>query len=189
MDVLTKFLERLASLDLWAVATVIYGVGVVICGPNFWPVLFLTFLMIAFDTLTRWDVICKKFIMAHNPEEQDIRLIPMSKVIVQFFKNETWCEEYLSSRAFGRIAEKMVIYTMALIIFFGLGTWVPEIHMFGVDIVPKNVFPGIICTVLLLIEVSSLNENLIELGYHGVSEYVQRIVDGVLDRIAPKKKE
>ncbi len=189
MDVLTKFLERLASLDLWAVATVIYGVGVVICGPNFWPVLFLTFLMIAFDTLTRWDVICKKFIMDHNPEEQDIRLIPMSKVIVQFFKNETWCEEYLSSRAFGRIAEKMVIYTMALIIFFGLGTWVPEIHMFGVDIVPKNVFPGIICTVLLLIEVSSLNENLIELGYHGVSEYVQRIVDAVLDRIAPKKKE
>ena len=180
MDVLTKFLERLASFDLWAVATVLYGIGVAVCGPNFWPVLFLTFLMVAFDTITRWDVICKRYIMDHDPDEDDIKMIKLSRVIVQFFKNETWSD---------LTKEKMVIYTMALIIFFGLGTWVPEIHMFGVDLVPKNVFPGIICTVLFLIEVSSLNENLIELGYHGVSEYVQRIVDAVLDRIAPKKKE
>lgn len=189
MDVLTKFLERLASFDLWAVATVLYGVGVAVCGPNFWPVLFLTFLMVAFDTLTRWDVIVKKFIMDHNPEETDIRLIKISRVVVQFFRNETWTEEYLSSRAFGRIAEKLIVYSLALIIFFGMGTWMPEIHLFGVDVVPKNVFPGIICTVLFLIEVSSLNENLIELGYQGVSEYVQRFVDAILDRIAPKKKE
>ena len=94
MDVLKSFLERLANFDLWASATIIYAVGVKICGNNFWPVLFLTFLMIAFDTLTRWDCICKKFIMDHNPEETDIRLIPMSKVIVQFFKNETWCEAF-----------------------------------------------------------------------------------------------
>lgn len=189
MDVLKSFLDRLASFDLWAVATVLYGLGVTICGPNFWPVLFLTFLMVAFDTLTRWDVICKRFIMDHDPEEDDIKMIKLSRVIVQFFKSETWSETYLNSKAFSRIAEKMTIYTMSLIIFFGLGTWVPEIHMLGVDLVPKNVFPGIICTVLLLIEVSSLNENLIELGYHGVSEYVQRVVDGVLDRIAPPKKK
>lgn len=189
MAVLKSFLDRLANFDLWAAATIIYGVGVAVCGPNFWPVLLLTFLMIAFDTLTRWDCICKKYIMDHNPEETDIRLIPMSKVIVQFFKNETWCEEYLSSRAFGRICEKMIVYTLALIIFFGMGTWVPEIHVFGADLVPKNVFPGIICVVIFLIEVSSLNENLIELGYKGVSEYVQRFVDAVLDRIAPPKKE
>lgn len=189
MDMLTKFLERLTSFDLWAVATIIYAVGVKLCGPNFWPVLFLVFLLIVCDTLTRWDVICKRYIIDHDPEESDIKMIKLSRVIVQFFKSETWNEQYLNSKAFSRIVEKMIIYTMALIIFFGLGTWVPEIHMFGVDVVPKNVFPGIICTVLLLIEVSSLNENLIELGYHGVSEYVQRIVDGVLDRIAPKKKE
>jgi len=189
MDVLKSFLDRLASFDLWAVATVLYGLGVTICGPNFWPVLFLTFLMVAFDTVTRWDVICKRFIMDHDPEEDDIKMIKLSRVIVQFFKSETWSETYLNSKAFSRIAEKKTIYTMSLIIFFGLGTWVPEIHMLGVDLVPKNVFPGIICTVLLLIEVSSLNENLIELGYHGVSEYVQRVVDGVLDRIAPPKKE
>ena len=189
MGILKSFFERLANFDLWAAATILYAFGVTICGPNFWPVLFLTFLLVAMDTLTKWDVICKKFILDHDPEEKDIRLIKMSRVFVQFFKNETWCEEYLNSRAFGRICEKLCIYTMALIIFFGLGTWVPEIHMFGVDVVPKNVFPGIICTVLLLIEVSSLNENLIELGYNGVSEYVQRFVDGLLDRIAPKKKE
>lgn len=189
MDVLNRFLERLANFDLWAVATLLYAVGVKICGPNFWPVLFLTFLMIAFDTITRWDVIVKKYIMATDPEEKDIRMIKMSRVIVQFFRPETWCEEYLNSRAFGRIAEKLIIYTMALIIFFGLGTWIPEIHVFGADLVPKSVFPGIICVVLFLIEISSLNENLIELGYHGVSEYVQRVVDALLDRIAPKKKE
>ena len=189
MDVLGNFLDRLANFDLWAVATILYAAGVTVCGSNFWPVLFLTFLMVAFDTLTRWDVICKRFIMNHDPKEEDIRLIKMSRVIVQFFKNETWCEEYLSSRAFGRIAEKLIVYSLALIIFFGMGTWAPEIHLFGVDLVPKNVFPGIICTVLFLIEVSSLNENLIELGYKGVSEYVQRFIDGLLDRIAPKKKE
>lgn len=189
MAVLKSFLERLANFDLWASATIIYGVGVTVCGPNFWPVLFLTFLLIGFDTLTRWDVIVKKFIMAHDPEEKDIRLIKLSRVIVQFFKNETWCEEYLNSRAFGRICEKMIVYSLALIIFFGAGVWIPEVHMFGVDIVPKNVFPGIICMVLFLIEVSSLNENLIELGYKGVSEYVQRFIDALLDRIAPSKKE
>lgn len=189
MEVLSKFLDRLANADLWAIATIIYAVGVKICGQNFWPVLFLTFLLIGFDTLTRWDVIVKKFIMAHDPEEKDIRLIKLSRVIVQFFRNETWNEEYLNSRAFGRICEKMIVYSLALIIFFGMGAWAPEIHMFGVDIVPKNVFPGIICMVLFLIEVSSLNENLIELGYKGVSEYVQRIIDATLDRIAPKKKE
>ena len=69
MDVLKSFLDRLASFDLWAVATILYAVGVKVCGNNFWPVLFLTFLMIAFDTLTRWDCICKKYIMDHNPEE------------------------------------------------------------------------------------------------------------------------
>ncbi len=189
MAVLKSFLDRLTNVDLWGIATLIYAIGVKIAGANFWPVLFLTFLMIAFDTLTRWDCICKKYIMDHNPEETDIRLIPMSKVIVQFFRNETWCEEYLSSRAFGRICEKMIVYTLALLIFFGMGTWVPEIHVFGADLVPKNIFPGIICVVIFLIEVSSLNENLIELGYKGVSEYVQRFVDAILDRIAPPKKE
>ena len=189
MAVLKSFVERLANLDLWAAAAIIYAAGVKVCGPNFWPVLFLTFLMIGFDTLTRWDCICKRYIMDHDPNEKDIRLIKMSRVIVQFFKNETWCEEYLSSRAFGRICEKMIVYTLALLIFFGMGTWVPEIHVFGADLVPKNVFPGIICVVIFLIEVSSLNENLIELGYKGVSEYVQRFVDAILDRIAPPKKE
>ena len=188
MDVLKAFLARIANFDLWAAATVIYGIGVTVCGPNFWPVLFLTFLMVAFDTLTRWDCICKRYIMEHDPEEKDIRLIKLSRVFIQFFKNETWCEEYLSSRAFGRIAEKLVIYMLALIIFFGMGTWAPEFHLFGVNIVPKDVFPGIICTVLFLIEVSSVNENLIELGYKGVSEYVQRFVEALLDRIAPKKE-
>jgi len=188
MEVLKSFLDRLANFDLWAAATIIYGVGVTVCGPNFWPVLFLTFLMVCFDTLTRWDCVCKRYIMDHDPEEQDIRLIKMSRVIVQFFKNETWCEEYLSSRAFGRIAEKMTIYLLALIIFFGFGKWCPEFHLFGVNVIPKDVFPGIICTVLFLIEVSSLNENLIELGYKGVSEYVQRFIDALMDRIAPKKE-
>lgn len=189
MSVFKSFLERLANFDLWAAATIIYAVGVKICGNNFWPVLFLTFLMVACDTITRWDCICKRYIMDHDPEESDIRLIKMSRVIVQFFKNETWCEEYLSSRAFGRIVEKLIVYSLALIIFFGMGQWMPEIHLFGVDVIPKNVFPGIICTVLFLIEVSSLNENLIELGYKGVSEYVQRFIDALMDRIAPPKKK
>ena len=189
MAVFKSFIDRVCNFDLWAVSVIIYTVGVKICGPNFWPVLFLTFLMVGFDTLTRWDVICKRYIMDHDPEEQDIRLIKMSRVIVQFFKNETWCEEYLSSRAFGRIAEKMTIYLLALIIFFGFGKWCPEFHLFGANVIPKDVFPGIICTVLFLIEVSCLNENLIELGYKGVSEYVQRFVDAVLDRIAPKKEQ
>ena len=189
MDVLNKFLERLACVDLWAAAAIIYAVGVKLCGPNFWPVLFLVFLLICCDTLTRWDVICKRYILDHDPEEKDIKMIKLSRVIVQFFRNETWNEKYLNSKAFGRICEKLIVYILALILFFGFGKWCPEFHAFGVNIAPKDVFPGIICVVLFLIEVSSLNENLIELGYKGVSEYVQRIIDATLDRIAPKKKE
>ena len=37
MDVLKGFLVRIANVDLWAAATIIYGVGVAVCGPNFWP--------------------------------------------------------------------------------------------------------------------------------------------------------
>lgn len=189
MEVLKSFLERLANFDLWAAAVVIYGAGVTLCGNNFWPVVFLTFMLVAFDTLTKWDVIVKKFIMDHDSEEQDIRLIKMSRVIVQFFRPETWNDTYLNSRAFGRICEKMIVYSLALIIFFAAGKWIPEIHMFGINVIPKDVFPGVICVVLLLIETSSLNENLIALGYNGVSEYVQRFIDALLDRIAPPKKE
>lgn len=189
MDFFCKFCERLANIDLWAIASIIYVVGSEVCGPNFWPVLFLILLLIAIDTLTRWDVICKQYIMAHDPNEKDIRLIKMRKVIVQFFKNETWSEEYLNSRAFSRILEKMIVYLLSLIVFFVFGNWAPEIHMLGVNVIPKDVFPGVICIVIFLIEVSSLNEHLIELGYNGVSEYVQRFIDALLDRIAPKKEK
>ncbi|MBR1494242.1 MAG: hypothetical protein IJ601_04255 [Acidaminococcaceae bacterium] len=188
MDVLTKFLERLQVFDLWAAAALIYAAGVKLCGPNYWPMVLLTLLLIFADTLTRWDCIVKKFILENDPEEKDIRLIKLSRVVVQFFRNETWSENYLTSRAFSRICEKMLIYGLALTIFFIAGQWIPEFHLFGAEIVPKNVFPGTITMVLFLIEISSINENLIELGYNGVSEYVQRIIDALLERIAPKKK-
>ena len=188
MDVLNRFLERLCNADLWAVAAIVYAIGAKLCGPNFWPVLFLTLMLICCDTLTKWDVICKRYIMDHNPEETDIKMIRLRRVVVQFFKNETWNENYLTSRAFSRILEKMIIYALALVIFFTMGTWAPEFKLFGVHVVPKDVFPGMICVILFLIEISSLNENLIELGYRGVSEYVQRFIDAILDRIAPPKK-
>ena len=189
MDVLTKFFERLCVFDLWAAAAIIYAAGVKLCGPNYWPMVLLVLLLIFCDTLTRWDCIVKRYILDHDEKETDIRLIKLSRVIVQFFRNETWSENYLTSRAFSRICEKMLIYGLALTIFFLAGQWLPEFHLFGVEIVPKNVFPGTITMVLFLIEISSINENLIELGYNGVSEYVQRIIDALLDRIAPKKKE
>ena len=188
MSVLKNFLDHLYNFDLWAIALIIYTIGTKLCGNNFWPVLFLVFLMVVFDTITRWDCICKKYIMEHDPDETDIKLIKLSRVFVQFFKAETWNEKYLSSRAFSRIIEKLTVYTLALIVFFCMGKWAPEIHCFGVDFIPEKVFPGLICTVIFLIEVSSLNENLIELGYKGVGEYVERFVNAILDRIAPKKE-
>lgn len=189
MDVLTKFLERLAVFDLWAAAAIIYAAGVELCGPNYWPMVLLTLLLIFADTLTRWDCIVKRYILDHDENEKDIRLVKLSRVVAQFFRSETWSADYLTSRAFSRICEKMLIYGLALTIFFIAGQWIPEFHLFGADIQPKNVFPGTITMVLFLIEVSSINENLNELGYHGVSEYVQRLIDALLDRIAPKKKE
>ena len=123
-------------------------------------------LLIFCDTLTRWDCIVKRYILDHDEKETDIRLIKLSRVIVQFFRNETWSENYLTSRAFSRICEKMLIYGLALTIFFLAGQWLPEFHLFGVEIVPKNVFPGTITMVLFLIEISSINENLIEFCYN-----------------------
>lgn len=189
MDVLRAFFGKLASFDLWAAGAIIYAFGVKLCGPNYWPMVILVLLLIFADTLTRWDCIVKRFIVEHDEKEKDLRLIKLSRVIVQFFRSETWSENYLTSRAFSRICEKMLIYGLALTIFFLAGQWIPEFHLFGAEIVPKNVFPGTITMVLFLIEISSINENLIELGYNGVSEYVQRFIDVLLDRIAPKKKE
>ena len=93
MDVLTKFLERLAVFDLWAAAAIIYAAGVELCGPNYWPMVLLTLLLIFADTLTRWDCIVKRYILDHDENEKDIRLVKLSRVVAQFFRSETWSAE------------------------------------------------------------------------------------------------
>ena len=59
----------------------------------------------------------------------------------------------------------------------------PEIHLFGFDLIPQQVFPGFISTAIFFVELSSLNENLIDLGYGSIADYVEKIKNFILDRL------
>lgn len=50
-------------------------------------------------------------------------------------------------------------------------------------LIPGEVFPGFISVVIFLVELSSLNENCVELGYRDIGEYLVKLKDLLLSKI------
>ncbi|MGL5514078.1 MAG: hypothetical protein ACRDBM_12685 [Sporomusa sp.] len=70
--------------------------------------------------------------------------------------------DYLSSRHFGRIVEKVFIYSGVITICHAAGKWIPVLGFMGLHFTPATVFPASIA--IFLVELSSINENLKEMG-------------------------
>ncbi len=182
MDFLVKFWSKAASLDLMAAATVIAVTGTTLFGNQFWAMFFLSVALVAVDTLTRWTYICKSFIVASGRTDS-IRNTKLRSAIWQFFKAETWNEDYLNSKGLSRIREKLFWYPLILMLCFYAGENMPEIHLFGFDLIPAQVFPGFVSATLFFIELTSINENLILLGYASLADYCEKLRDFIFGRL------
>lgn len=173
---------RVINFDILAAGAAISLAGTTLFGEQFWAMVFLAYGLIAFDTLTRWLYICKKFIVDSRRVDEIIN-VKWQSAVWQFFKAETWNDNYLTSRGFSRITEKMIVYTLAIMVCFFAGKNVPEIHLFSFNLIPAQVFPGFISTVVFLIELTSVNENLILLGHASIADYCEKLRDFILRRL------
>ena len=178
---LQRMWDRVPSFDVWAIAVSISVLGTKFCGDGFWVVFFLSCGMIAFDTVTKWLYICKLFI--HDKcGGMDIMLITLRESAQVFINGDAWCQGYLSSRGFSRIVEKTMWYTAAIFVCFLAGHNMPQIHLFGISLVPSDVFPGTVSVAVFLVELSSINENLRLLGYSGLSDALKTVTDIIVNK-------
>lgn len=182
MDFLLRMINRISNIDIWVPAAAIAAAGTSLFGEKFWAMFFLTLGLITVDTLTKWVDICKKF-RVDMGREDCIRNVKLRIAFWQFLRAETWNKEYLNSSGISRIIEKIIWYTLSIMICFAAGKHMPEIHLFGFDLIPQQVFPGFISTAIFFVELSSLNENLIDLGYGSIADYVEKIKNFILDRL------
>lgn len=104
-----------------------------------------------------------------------------------FFKSETWQKGYLESRCFSRILEKMLLYNATIIVAFYAAKVIPPIHALGINLVASDILPGSVSIVIFMVEMTSINENLVELGYSSIANAVKRVLDYMLDRVFPKR--
>lgn len=181
-EIFIKFWGRVVSFDVFAAGAAISVAGTTLFGDQFWAMVFLAYAMITFDTLTRWVYICKKFIVEKGRADSIVN-VKWNSAVWQFFKSETWNKDNLTSRGFSRIAEKIFVYTLAIMACFFAGKNIPETHLFGFNLIPSQVFPGFISTVVFLIESSSVNENLILLGHASIAEYFEKLRDLIIGKL------
>lgn len=180
-------LDRFLKVDIWAYAVVIWTFGNETFGPNFWGVVILAQLMIVFDTELKWVYLSKKYIYDTYQPEDPLENISLRKAICYFFKSETWQKGYLESRGFSRIIEKMLLYNATIIVAFYAAKVIPPIHALGINLVASDILPGSVSIVIFMVETTSINENLVELGYSSIANAVKRVLDYMLDRVFPKR--
>lgn len=177
-----KFFSNLVKIDVLAAGAAISLTGTAWFGEKFWAMVFLAYALIVFDTLTRWLYITKKFIVDAGRVDTIIN-VKWYSAVWQFFRAETWQDAYLTSRAFSRIVEKILVYTPSIMACFYAGQHMPETHLFGFNLIPGQVFPGFISTVIFLIELSSVNENLILLGHASIADYCEKLRDFIFSKM------
>lgn len=180
-EFLVRFWGKL-SVETVAIGTTLAATGTLWFGEKFWAMVILAYALIAFDTLTRWVYICKKFIVDAG-RANNIRAVKLQSALWQFLKGETWQPDYLTSRGFSRIGEKILFYTLAIMVCFYAGKNAPEVHLFSFDLIPAQVFPGFISTVIFLVELSSVNENLILLEHDGIADYFEKLQGLIVDKL------
>ena len=183
---MTEFLQALQriwhKIDIFGLVLVAIAGLTDVFGVGFVPMVYLTLALITADTLVRWNVICKRYIVEHGRAESILH-VKLWDAFKQLWRAETWCKDYLESRAFGRILEKIFVYIGALCVCFYAGQHMPSFKFAGLTLIPGEVFPGFISVVIFLVELSSLNENCVELGYRDIGEYLVKLKDLLLSKI------
>lgn len=183
-----EFLERtwklVSDIQITAIAVTIGGLGVKFCGDSFWAVLFLSYAAVFFDTATKWIAITKRYYV--DTTSCQITEVRGTLVMRGIFFGEAWGSNYLSSRYFSRILEKIFTYTVVIAICHAAGKWIPALDLIGMQFTPATVFPASASIAVFLVELSSINENLKEMGQTGIADKLAYIVSIVANKFMPK---
>jgi hypothetical protein len=176
------------NIDVWAYSVAIWTFGYKTFGEGFWHVVILAFGLVFYDTFLKVVYISKKYIHENLTPDTPIEYIPLRKALYYCFKAKTWNKTYLNSVALSRIIEKLLVYNASLVIAFYAGQVVPNIKLFSTNLILNDFLPGVITVCILVVELSSINENLIELGYSNIANAVKRVIDYVVNKFLPTTK-
>ena len=81
----------------------------------------------------------------------------------------------------------MLLYNATIITAFYAAKVIPPIHALGINLVASDILPGSVSMVIFMVEMTSINENLVELGYSSIANAVKRVLNYMLDRVFPKR--
>lgn len=176
--------KLVSDIPIAATAVTIGALGTKLCGDNFWAVLFLSYSAIFFDTATKWIAISKRYYV--DTTGCKINEVLGRQVLRGIFLGEAWGSDYLNSRNFYRIVEKIFTYTAVIAICHAAGEWIPVLDFMGLRFTPATVFPASASMAVFLVELSSINENLKEMGQTGIADKLASIVSMVVNKIMPK---
>ena len=171
---LKYIINRFANIDVWAYAIAVWTFGYKTFGEGFWGVMILAFGLVIYDTFLKIVYISKKYIHENLTPDIPIEFISLRKAIYYCFKAKTWNKTYLNSAALSRVIEKLLVYNASLVIAFYAGQVVPNIKLFSTNLILNDFLPGVITVCILVVELSSINENLIELGYSSIANAVKK---------------
>lgn len=183
LELFQRAYKMISDIQIVAIAVTIGAMGTKLCGDSFWAVLFLSYAAVFIDTATKWIGITKRYYSdTTGCAISEVRGIQVIKGIFC----EAWKPDYLMSRYFGRILEKIFAYTMIIALCHAAGKWIPVLDIFGMHFSPAAVFPAAASIAIFLVELSSINENLKEMGQTGLSDMLNNLVSTVSNKIFPK---
>ena len=185
---LKYIINRFANINVWTYTVAIWTFGYKTFGEGFWGVVILSFGLVLYDTFLKVIYISKKYIHENLTPDMPIEYIPLRKALYYCFKAETWNKTYLNSAALSRVIEKLLVYNASLVIAFYAGQVVPNIKLFSTNLILNDFFPGVITVSILVVELSSINENLIELGYSSIANAVKKVIEYAVNKFLPTTK-
>jgi hypothetical protein len=178
--------KTLGDIQITAIALTIGAMGTKLCGDSFWAVLFLSYAAIFADTATKWVAISKRYYV----DTTECLLSEVSgRQVLRGILSEAWGPNHLNSRGLYRIAEKIGMYTLIIAICHAAGKWIPMLDFMGLRFTPATVFPASASIAVFLVELSSINENLKEMGHPGIADMLSKLVSTVASKILPKTGE
>lgn len=187
-ETLKYIINRFANIDVWAYAIAIWTFGYKTFGESFWGVVILAFGLVLYDTFLKIVYISKKYIHENLTPDIPIEFISLRKALYYCLKGETWNKTYLNSAALSRVIEKLLVYNASLVIAFYAGQVVPNIKLFSTNLILNDFLPGVITVCILVVELSSINENLIELGYSSIANAVKKVIGYIVNKFLPTTK-
>jgi len=141
--------------------------------------------MVFIDTVTKGVGITKHYYA--DTTGCAITDVQSIQIIRGIFLGEAWKPGYLMSRYFGRIVEKYFTYSVVIIVCHAGRKWLPVLDLMWLHFAPSTVFPASASIGVFLVELSSINENLKEMGQTGIFDLLERVISTVTNKILPKQ--